>query len=47
MIVALFLKHLLARVATIDHVVADLSNRCPCGSWHGTILPNRISFSKE
>jgi hypothetical protein len=47
LIVAWFLKHLLASVATINHVVADLSNRCPCGSWHGTSLPNRIPFSKE
>jgi hypothetical protein len=47
LIVALFLKHLLASVATIDDVVANFSNRGPCGSWHATILPNRISFSKE
>ena len=47
LIVALFVKHLLASVTTIDHVVAKFSNRCACGSWHATTLPNRILFSKE
>jgi hypothetical protein len=41
------LKHLLASVATINHVVADLSNRCLCASWHATIPLIGISFRKE
>lgn len=47
LVVAWFLKHLLARVATINYVVTDFSNRCPCGSWHAATLPNRIPYGKE
>src|ERR1035438_2510204 len=46
-VVVVLAKHFLARVATIEHMVANPAHRCPCRSRHAPILLRRFTARKR